>query len=507
MLPKNSSFSYLNLKQSGYLLTFLACILLACSLPAIPGLGQAGPTATPTTDGVGFQVNLVVTVAGNITLTPPTPTETIAAILSETTPTPTTSTSIITTTIEATATLAEVIPTVMTIPTPRATPEGIETSEVATESEEIETTAGELYTGPLTDEIQLIGPESAYTLGPEDEQLEVKWQWLGEELRPCELPEGFGFDIRIWPALNNPYVPAWQQGSIEPLGVIDAVQDQDKISSTCDVKDSSRRFVIGNLKSVVGVAMASGQGQFHWDVAYVRLDPYYEVIKVAPQKDFFISSPAEAPTVAPTPTEEFQLTPGPRPPGEIKLIKPGPNAGYPANVSQVEFVWEWDRQDGAEPCTPLVGYGFELRLKSTRPDPDFTFLGVYDAANSEELLGCDPNTNTYSYLIPDIRTTDAVKATFVGENRWDGQFYWDVALVSTNPYRPPEVATAPNTFNIFLSDYTGSFDPFGEALKCTDFPSWIEAQAVYLKANEQVPNPQRDLDPDGDDVACDELRQ
>jgi hypothetical protein len=79
-----------------------------------------------------------------------------------------------------------------------------------------------------------------------------------------------------------------------------------------------------------------------------------------------------------------------------------------------------------------------------------------------------------------------------------------VALVSIQPYRPPDSASAPGSFEISLSQYGGPFDPFGAPLKCNAFASWIEAQAVFLAAD-PTKDPHK-LDPDGNQIACDELR-
>src|SRR4030095_747821 len=75
-----------------------------------------------------------------------------------------------------------------------------------------------VYTGHITDQIVLLSPEPAFPRPAELDQIEFKWLWLGQELRPCQLPDGYGFEIRIWPSQAE--VPAAQSASVQPLGVI-----------------------------------------------------------------------------------------------------------------------------------------------------------------------------------------------------------------------------------------------------------------------------------------------
>lgn len=49
-------------------------------------------------------------------------------------------------------------------------------------------------------------------------------------------------------------------------------------------------------------------------------------------------------------------------------------------------------------------------------------------------------------------------------------------------------------------------DPFGAPLKCSDFKSWAEAQAVFIATG----GPTKDrhtLDPDGNGFACEDLKK
>jgi hypothetical protein len=336
--------------------------------------------------------------------------------------------------------------------------------------------------------------------------LEFKWQWLGQELRPCQLPEEFGFEIRIWPDLDNPGVPPGQRSAITPLGVIDAVKEQTKIAANCDVKHGSRRYTVTYLRQAPGVALAGGSGHFFWDVAYIQLKPYYVPLMVSMPRDFFIPPlAANLPTLTPTPTPTpaFPLTPGPKPAGVITLVAPEGKPVFPANVGPVEFRWRWEGP-GIGPCQLADGYGFELRIGSAQPG--FPRLGVRDAVTAQNQIICDPGTGMYSTTVLDLKNAAGVKATYVGEYRWDGQFVWDVALVSLRPYLPPDSASSPGSFEISLGRYTGSLDPFGEPLKCGAFAAWTEAQAVFLAAGGPARDPHQ-LDSDGNQIACDELRR
>ena len=369
-----------------------------------------------------------------------------------------------------------------------------------------------IYTGNISGLIASLDPAPAYLVAPGQDQLEFKWQWRGNELRPCQLPEGFGFDLRMWPSPTNPYLSKAQQQAVEPLGVIDAVADQAMIADSCDERSGTRRLIVTGLKDTPAVNQAGGRGQFFWDVAYVQLEPYYVPLMVSAPRDFFIQSlgsdqptptPSPTPLIGPTPT--FQLTPGPRPVGNVDLVDPQGEPVFPANINQVEFRWRWSGPEYPA-CQRPEGWGFELRIGSVQPG--FPRLGVFDAVTSQELLdsACDPGTGIYSYTVLDLKQAEGVQATYQGEMNWTGKFFWDVALVSINPYQSPETATPPGVFEISLSEYTGSLDPFGVLLKCDDFSAWTEAQAVFLAAG--GPSKDRhDLDPDGDGYACDELRE
>jgi hypothetical protein len=363
--------------------------------------------------------------------------------------------------------------------------------------------AGNIHTGPLSDQIQLLDPQPGFTLPEGRDQLEFKWQWHGAGPRACQLTEGYGFDLRIWPAPFHPHLAP--EVTVVPQGVIDAVKDQALITNACDPKTDMRRLVVSGLQSSPGVRTAGGFGQFFWDVAYVQLDPFYQVVSVSAPRDFFIPAPPGStpiPTATPSPIPVFVAEPAPRPVGDVTLLAPASGQTFPANVDRMEFKWQWDGPVDANLCQPSPTYGFELRLGPLGAAP----LGVMDAVVDQHRIGCDPAAGVFYYTVADLKETPGVKAAVAGDSAWTGRFQWDVALVSLNPYVPPDSAAPPHTFEISLTDYTGPLDPNGEPLTCSQFSSWLEAQAIFLAAG----GPGRDfhkLDPDGNGLACDGLRE
>ena len=476
-------------------LLVVALPLLACA--SITGSQTSTPTPTPEEVGIAIQVNVTLVSYGP-TASPepeatPTPSPTILP-LAPVTPLIATSTN------EPEPTVTN-RPVVASMNTPASSPISQDDSTDAAFLPETE--VQEVYTGEISGLINQIDPAPAFLVGADEGQLEFKWRWLGDEARPCQLLDGYGFDLRIWPSVENKNLSEAQRQSMRPLGVTDAVADQDMFSDSCDPDTSTYRFFVNGLQSTPGVRVANGAGKFLWDIAYIRLEPY-QVVSVSTPRDFFIEalpSDAPSPTPAPTGTLPFQATPGPQPEGTITLIAPEWGSVFPANVGPVEFRWRWD-SPGQSSCE-LQGYGFDLRIGS--PQPGFTPLGVFNALNTDARTSCDPNTGEYSHIVADLKKIDGVKATYVGEFRWDGKFVWEVALNSTNPIQIQPASTQ-QLFEISLNDYTGGFDPFGVPLKCSDFDSWTEAQAIFFAAG--GPNEDRhDLDLDGNKIACDELRK
>ncbi len=381
---------------------------------------------------------------------------------------------------------------------PSASPPMLPTTPIDVPSATPAESNASIYTGPLTGQIMLIDPDSGFNLPVGINHLEFKWLWTGAEVRPCQLQEGYGFQVRIWP---NP--ASSEIANVTPKGTIDAVEEQDIIAGSCDPKTGTRRFTVQDLANTPGVKDGGGQGQFFGDVAYVHLEPY-QVVSVSVPHDFFIPPPApdSEPTATATssPTPLYVPEPGPKPAGIITLLRPEFGHTFPPTVGQVEFKWHWSGLLPENSCQPAPGYGFEIRIGSLQPG--FIPLGVMDVVKHQDKITCDREAGVFNYTLSDLKEAPGVKETFEGENKWDGKFQWDVALVSLNPYIPPDSASIPNAFEISLAGYPGPFDPFGAPLKCSDFSTWIEAQAVYLAAGGPVKDPHQ-LDDDGNGVACD----
>ncbi|MCB0208266.1 MAG: hypothetical protein KDJ52_02985 [Anaerolineae bacterium] len=370
------------------------------------------------------------------------------------------------------------------LPTPTSTPEA----------------EGGIYTGNMTDLIEPQGPGPGYTLPSEANQLEFKWAWRGVEIRPCQLQEGYSFEVRLWPAPDNPHLV----GSSGPMGTIDVAEAKDIIAASCDPKSGTWRYTVNYLHQTPAVVMAGGEGHFFWDVAYIQIDPYQPQMVSLPQ-DFFIPPSANSPTRTPVPTATAFYYPEPavKPSGNITLLAPESGKVFGADVGPVEFKWHWDGPILTDTCQPAERYGFELRVGSVQPG--YSPLGVIDVTQEQYKIGCDREAGVFHLTVLDIKQLPGIKQPFIDE-RWDGHYRWDVALVSIQPYISPDSAPPPNTFEISLSHYAGPLDPLGETLACGVFSSWIEAQAIFLASG----GPGTDfhgIDPDGNGLACDELRK
>lgn len=360
-----------------------------------------------------------------------------------------------------------------------------------------------LYSGPFTSNIKLVDPAPGFKLPSEANQWEFKWQWFGGGEAPCRVPAKHGFQVRIWADPNQLHLSPADRLAIEPLGVIDAAAEQEMIANSCDPKSGELRLLVRNLAGVPGIAKARGIGHFFWDVTYAQLEPYYVDLAASIPHDFFI--PGELVIVAdPTATPAYQLTPLPRPDGVITPLNPPHLSVFPVNFGPVLFQWRWTAQAPASqsPCSLADGYGFELRIWS--PQPGFHPEGVIDVTTGQDLITCDPETGIYSYIQPDLIQAPGVQKTYKGEFRWDGKFQWDVALLSVRPYLPAETSSPPSIIEISLSPYSGPVDRSGRTLRCSEMSSWPQAQAVFLAVG---PTQAADLDPDGNKIACDELRQ
>jgi hypothetical protein len=114
----------------------------------------------------------------------------------------------------------------------------------------------------------LLEPAQDFKLQPGINELEFKWQWT--EGKSCQPVEGYGFEVRIWPAVTG----------YGPMGVTDAVKNQPDFY--CDPKSNVASYRVVNLKGTPGVA-AMESGKFLWDVAYIKLDPYSAALSSTPR--------------------------------------------------------------------------------------------------------------------------------------------------------------------------------------------------------------------------------
>lgn len=473
----------------------LAALLFACHSPG-PLFDPPTPTVTP----VVIQLQVAGTVLPPQPLTPTRLTHELTLTPGYLLPT-------------ATATVTP-SPTVTPLPTPEPeaaqpdSPVSVDVpaipAPVSAQPEPPMPSAGNIFSGNLTGRIRLMDPSPGYALLLGQDQLEFKWHYAADDPKhPCRLEPGYGFEIRLWPHPTSPYVSPTERANIQPQGVADAKEVQSAVVASCDPQTGIRRLLVPNLGSAPGVAIAGGRGQFFWDVAFVQLEPYYLLLNVSAPNEFFIptSGTPVPPQPTPTATLVFPLTPFPKPTGSIALLKPDFGSTFPVPSGPVQFEWRWDGA-GSEACQLAAGYGFELRLWSTQPD--FTPLGVIDAVADRDLIRCDPATGVYSLIVPDLIQASGVAATYQGELRWTGRFWWDVALVSLQPYLPPEVASPARELELSVYRYAGPPDWFGRSIRCSQFTTWPEAQAFFLAAGgpDQDPN---NLDPDGNGYACEEL--
>jgi hypothetical protein len=114
----------------------------------------------------------------------------------------------------------------------------------------------------------LLEPFEEFTLQPGINELEFKWRW--PQKKSCQPPEGFGYELRIWPAVSG----------YGPMGVTDAVKNQQDFY--CDPKSNVASYRVVDLKGTPGVAEI-GSGKFLWDIAYIQLEPYSVVLSSGPR--------------------------------------------------------------------------------------------------------------------------------------------------------------------------------------------------------------------------------
>jgi hypothetical protein len=175
--------------------------------------------------------------------------------------------------------------------------------------------------------------------------------------------------------------------------------------------------------------------------------------------------------------------------GVINLLGPDQDFSYPASVGGTEFKWQWSGS-----CALPQNHGFQIRIHAAMTGT--VPLGVMDVTKEQQYIGCGGD-GIYSFTVNNLKGAPGVKQTHIGK------FLWDVAYIQLDPYL--ELTTSgPRLFEITLA-YDGPIDPFGPDLACPDFPSWAEAQAVFLLAKKLGPD-YHGLDPDGNGTACEELR-
>ena len=210
-----------------------------------------------------------------------------------------------------------------------------------------------------------------------------------------------------------------------------------------------------------------------------------------------IPTNTQIPLPSPSPTDQVNIiTPtaplftisGGQPVGTLNLVAPEQDISYPANVGGVEFKWHWSGG-----CQAPEGHGFQIRI---RPAITGTVpLGVMDVMEGQKYIGCDVDTGFRSYVLNNLKGAPGVLEAHTGK------FLWDVAYVKLEPYI--ELAISPPRIFEITFKYTGPIDPHGADLSCSDFPSWTEAQAIFILAGGNDPH---GLDEDGNGIACEELR-
>lgn len=465
-----------------------------------------GATMTP--------VSIVIQVQPTDPNAPPTPTRTLRPTFTST-PTPTPSATF---TPAPTPTPTNTPPPVAFIPTP--TPTIFVLPPTPTPAEPALAYPGHLISGRILLDV----PEPEVVLPIEQEFLRFKWVWDGPELRPCELIDGFAFEIRIWPhpELNRDNLSEEDRimlgidaEPVPPLGIVDAVQARPIIQQSCNPEIDIRffDFLLTNLKSTPGVRQANivDTGQFYWDVAYVQTEPFYEVLEVSGPRPFWITVPPEerqppTPTPLPTPLGGARCDLLPQP---ITLLAPTYGTTIGSNVNTIEFRWRW----GQGTCElPPPSCAFEVRFwPADKAEFDFSYpaLGLFDAYIEQANVDCNPLTCECSYLAEELKKRPGPKVRFQevidsGESIWDGRFLWDVALVQLDPDYQIIRSSEAHTLEWTL-EYGGPLDPTGAPLSCSDVPSWLEAQAIYLISLTETKMDLHGFDDDGNNIACEDL--
>ncbi len=115
---------------------------------------------------------------------------------------------------------------------------------------------------PLGGTISLFEIQDGFTLPEDAKKVEFKWNWSQANATCLALPEGYGFEVRVWP----------DRPDFGPMGAMgDARQSQKDIF--CDGSNGLRGYLVLDIKQTPAVATA-GAGRFRWDVVLVQLEPY-----------------------------------------------------------------------------------------------------------------------------------------------------------------------------------------------------------------------------------------
>ena len=257
----------------------------------------------------------------------------------------------------------------------------------------------------ITDKIKLLEPGDNVRMLPEPGRLEFKWVWVGHGC--AAPPQGQGFEVRVWP----------NRAGFGPMGVADAKQQG---AIRCEDKTGTRTLEVGNLRSAAGIIAGGGGGQFRWDVALVKLDPYAPQMAAASR---VFELPYGAPTPTPTPGPTRVPVPAGQDWGGIALTQPDDNFALDTGVKKLEFHWVWSLSKDC--ARPPSGYGFELRIWPDRPGAG-PMGAMGDAKLAQNAIFCD--SGHFGYLVNTLNSTPGVLQAGAGP------FRWDVVLVQLDPY-------------------------------------------------------------------------
>ncbi len=213
------------------------------------------------------------------------------------------------------------------------------------------------------------------------------------------------------------------------------------------------------------------------------------------------STPTATQTPAPPPTNTVPPPPPTATPfltGVITPVEPAHNLEFPPKSRSFEFKWRWSH---APNCQMPPGYLFQLRIWPARPG--FAPMPAMNANINQPDIFCDPPSGLFGFRVNNLKETDGLKAVGV-ETASTGPFNWDVALLHSAAGVTPLTVSEPRTF-IIPGTYMGEYDTTRPTATCLNFSVWLEAQALFLASG----GPAVDingLDPDGNGIACDELR-